>query len=254
MKDLQSQLREKVSKQITLREEGQGRFRVFTPFRFSDGDHLALVLKKAGDSWIFTDEGHTLMHLSYEISEKELRKGTRAKIISEALSDFGIEDREGEFIFPVPNEQYGNALFSFVQGLLKITDITFLKRERVRALFLEDFRTFMESKVPAVRLTFGWHDPTKDPQKKYIADCKVNGMTKPLFMFALQNDSKVRDATITIQQYERWQIPFRAIGIFENQEEINRKVLSRFSDVCDRQFSSLSENKDRIERFLLETM
>lgn len=254
MKDLQSQMQDKVSKQITLQEEGQGRFRVFTPFRFSDGDHLAIVLKKTGNSWILTDEGHTLMHLSYEMSEKDLRKGTRARIISDALSDFGIEDREGEFVYPVLEQQYGNALFSFVQGLLKITDVTFLRRERVRAIFLEDFRSFMESRVPTAQRTFDWYDSARDPQKKYRVDCRVKGSTKPLFVFALQNDSKVRDATIAIQQLERWLIPFRAIGIFENQEEINRKVLSRFSDVCDRQFSSLTENTDRIEKFLQECL
>ncbi len=42
---------------------------------------------------------------------------------------------------------------------------------------------------------------------------------------------------------------FVATGIFENQEEINRRVLARFSDVCDKQFPSLQSTKDRFESY-----
>lgn len=254
MKDLQKEMRERVSQQITLHEEGKGRFRVFTPFRFPDGDHLAIVLKRNGNTWDLSDEGHTLMHLTYEIDEKDLRKGTRAKIISSALNDFGIEDRSGELLMTISEADIGNALFDFVQGLLKVTDVAFLRRERVRAAFMEDFESFLERTLPADRRTFQWADPIHDPQRRYVVDCKVNGMAKPLFIFALQNDTKVRDTTITLQQYEKWRVPFRAIGIFENQEEVSRKVLSRFSDVCDKQFSNLAENKDRITGFLNEAI
>ena len=37
---------EKVSAKIRLGAEGMDRYRVFTPFLFEDGDHLAIVLKK----------------------------------------------------------------------------------------------------------------------------------------------------------------------------------------------------------------
>jgi hypothetical protein len=75
-------------------------------------------------------------------------------------------------------------------------------------------------------------------------------MPKPLYVFALPSDDRVRDATIALLQFERWgQIP-RSLGIFEDQEQTSRKVLARFSDVCEKQFSSLSANKDRIAKFL----
>jgi hypothetical protein len=79
-------------------------------------------------------------------------------------------------------------------------------------------------------------------------------MARPLFIYALQADDKVRDATISVLKYEGWGLPFRTVGIFEDQEQVNRKVLARFSDVADKQFSNLSGNKERISRFLEETM
>ena len=79
-------------------------------------------------------------------------------------------------------------------------------------------------------------------------------MPRPLFVEALPNDDKTRDSTITLLQFEKWGSSFRSLAIFEDQEQINRKVLARFSDVCEKQFSSLVANRDRIKRFLEESM
>lgn len=243
--------RRKVCEQLRLSQEGENRFRVFTPFLFEDGDHLAIVLKREREHWMLSDEGHTYMHLTYDLDEKDLRVGTRQKIITNALSAFSVTDREGELLTPVRDEQYGDALYSFVQALLKISDVSFLSRERVRSTFLEDFREFIEKTVVEKLRVFDWHDPEHDPEGLYSVDCRIEASgAEPIFIYALQSDDKVKDATIGLHQYERWGIPHRGVGVFENQEDINRKSLARFSDVCDKQFSNLATNKERLTKFL----
>ncbi len=251
---IERDFRETVCEQVRLEQEGIERYRVFTPFLFEDGDHLAIVLRKEQSEWILSDEGHTYMHLTYDIDERDLQKGTRQKIITNALYMFSVNDREGELILPIQEDHYGDALYSFAQALLKITDVSYLSRERVRSTFMEDFHVFMENTVPEERRTFNWHDPERDSQGMYSVDCRVNGMARPLFVFALPSDDKTRDATISMLQFEKWGIPFRSMTIFEDQETVNRKVLARFSDVCDKQFSSLGVNKDRIKRYLHEVI
>lgn len=122
METIARDFHEKVSAKVRLTAEGIDRFRVFTPFLFEDGDHLSIVLKKEGPRWILSDEAHTYMHLTYDIDEKDLHSGTRQKIIANALSTFRVEDLDGELTLDVPDERYGDALYSFVQVLLKIAN------------------------------------------------------------------------------------------------------------------------------------
>jgi hypothetical protein len=251
---IERSFREKVCAKVRIVLEGDERFRVFTPFLFEDGDHLAIVLKKQENTWVLSDEGHTYMHLTYDLDEKDFQKGTRQKIISNALSAFRVEDRDGELMARVAEDRFGDALYSFVQALLKVTDVTFLTRERIRSTFMEDFQTLVEENVSEPRRVFNWHDPVHDPQASYTADCRINRMPRPLMVFALPNDERIRDATIALLQFEKWGLSHQSLGIFEDQEEVNRKVLARFTDVCEKQFSSLTGNRDRIVRFLRELM
>jgi hypothetical protein len=249
MEDVASDFRKKVCEQVRLAAEGLGRYRVLTPFMLEDGDHLVIVLRQENRGWSLSDEGHTCMHLTYALDEKDLMEGTRQRVIANTLSVFGVHDREGELVLPIPDGRFGDALYSFVQALLRISDVTFLSRERVRSTFLEDFHALAESAIPEERRVFDWHHPEHDPEGKYLVDCRVNGARVPLFMYALPNDDKTRDATIALLQFERWSLEFRSVGIFENQEEINRKVLARFTDVCEKQFSSLAA-RDRITEYV----
>jgi hypothetical protein len=121
------EFRQKVCEKINLISEGINRYIVFTPFMFDDGDHLSILLKQDNGQWYLSDEGHTFMHVNYD--EINIEKGTRSKIIDTVLRSYGIKNINGELRTYIKNENYGDALYSFIQGLIKITDISYLTRE-----------------------------------------------------------------------------------------------------------------------------
>ena len=89
---IEQEFKRKVCEGVRLSAEGLDRYRVFTPFLLDDGDHLAIVLKQEDSRWVLSDEGHTFMHLTYELDEKDLSRGTRGSIINNTLSGVSVED------------------------------------------------------------------------------------------------------------------------------------------------------------------
>ncbi len=242
---------DKISAKVRLLADGKERFRVLTPFQFEDGDQLVIVLKKVGERWILSDEAHTYMHLTYDIDEKLLHSGTRRKLISNALSMFDVEEHNGELILDVSDARYGDALYDFVQALLKIIDVTYLSKERVKSTFMDDFRALLHEKVvPATRMAFNWRDRVRDPKGNYTVDCLINGMPQPLLVYALANDSKTRDATIALHQFKEWEVPFSSLGIVKDEKATTHKVLARFRDVCETCFININESYESIEQYL----
>jgi hypothetical protein len=250
IESIRDDFKSRVCEQVDLQPEGEDRFLVVTPFRFEDGDHFGIFLKRENGGWILSDEANTLMHLSYQLDEHDIDSGNRGEIIESSLAGFSVRNRSGELIIPVSEGRFGDALFNFVQALTKVTDVSFLSRERVRSTFLEDFRAFLRSRVPPERLEFDWTDSHRDRARNYLVDARINHMPRPLLVYALPSDEKVNVATISLLMFEKWGIPFQSLAVFEDQESIASKPLARFTDVCEKMYSNLEGNKDRIAEYL----
>lgn len=251
---IQSSFKASVDDSVQLFPEGTDRYLVFTPFHFDDGDHFVIVLRKNhSGNWVITDEGHTYMHMSYYMDLSSLSSGNRNKIIESNLEKYNVQEEEGRLIAQISDiARAGDVLYYFIRCLISITDISYLSRERVTSTFMEDFKQFIGESVSPDRIEFNYRDKSRDRDGMYKVDCRVNGMERPLHIYAIGNNDKCRDTTIIILQFQKWKVPFFSIGIFEDQEIINRKVLSRFTDFCDRQFSSLGANRDKIGNFIKE--
>ena len=244
-----------ISAEIELVPDGRDRFYVYTPFRFNDGDHISIVLKKEPDGWILSDEGHTYMHLTYDLEEQQLFRGIRQDIISRALSSFGVKDRDGELILEIRGTGYGRALYAFAQSLLKITSVTSISRKHThRKTFMGEFKEMIYSVASEDRIELDWFHEKRDPEGKYKVDCRINGMRTPLFVYALSTDRKVNQATIALYEFKAWKLPdFCSVGIIRDQTKVSGKSIDYFRTVANDCYS-LEESRSKIKQVLALTL
>ena len=85
---------------------------------------FVIVLKQVGDKWVFSDEGHTYMHLDYSIESSRLQHRTRRQMIVQALRMSQVQERGVELVLPVHDSNYVETLWDFIHALLKILDVT----------------------------------------------------------------------------------------------------------------------------------
>lgn len=222
---------------VRLRRKGADRYAIHVPFTFPDGDHYVIVLRKAGDSWYLTDEGHTLMHLSYKV---KIDSPIRAEHIDTILTSCGVQRVSEALRIDVTNGAFGDALFSLVQAISQMVETARWTFERARSTFAPEFASFVRKNVPTNRLTENFTDTSRDPRGLYTVDYRIGNQAKELYVFGLASDDACRDATISIHEHRAWGRRFITLAVFDNQLDIDPKVLARFTDAQQgRTFSSL---------------
>jgi len=226
--------------------------RVDTPFRFNDGDNLVIRLRRLRDGGFeWTDLGHTFMHLSYSMDVDALLQGPRAVTLTDALRRLDVEDRDGELVLAASEAALGSSLLLFAQALVQVADLRYTTRELVQSTFLDDFRGLMKDSFGG-RATLDYTDPDHDPNAEYTIDCLINGVPRPVAVFAIPNDTACLLATITLLQMRGWGRRMFTVGVHEDHEERNRRALARFTDVVDKQFSALAGSQDAVTGYLSE--
>lgn len=240
------QFKKAVCDEVSIEPQGLESFAIYTPFCFDDGDHFLVHLESRGNEWVLTDCGHTFMHMSY--TDLNFNDGTRREIIDDALQFHAVNDTEGVLTLPVPEGRFGEALYSYIQALCKITSVTKFTRKVAKSTFYGDIAGLVEAVIPAAALQRDWHDQESDPDGWYKADFRIRGKNRDWLLFGVHSDVKCSDVTITCLNREKFEPTLGSIVIFENQTAISRKKLAQLSDAVGKQFSSMHD-KSRIRHY-----
>ena len=286
-RELERALQSQVSESVYVVTDEDGKHYIPTPFVYGDGDGPTIALRRHGSGWALSDEGSTMMRLSWRLSEEELEEPVRKRKISDALALSQARQENGELLLTVNDSRYGEALFDFIHSLLlvdelgyperspmsseqRITDIDFFDEQRMSSYvvaemsevqthkerpvsiadFKREFTDIVRESLPDNRLNFDWYDPDWDPGGNYVVDCMINGTDSPLFLYAPGNHVQARDTTITIYRFNDQEIKGRHAAIFRDSSKLPKKVKSQLRDVCDVTFDNFERERESIRKFL----
>lgn len=237
--------------QIEIESRGIDAFQVFTPFVLGDGDELKIVLKRTGDSWKLTDEGHTLMYLSYH--DLGIDSTARAAVMERILKSHFMKDENGRFVLDdiKTPQDIVDAVFTFSQGLLKIGDMFMWKIERAKSRYDEDFKSCITEGVKGRSVKFAYQNEKYDPDGMYLIDCLVTLKTgRPAYIFSATSADKANRTAATIYYFEKKQPYVPSCAVL--QGEISGKPLLRLDAAVDKVFQTPQNAVERLDMFLLK--
>ncbi len=223
------------------------------PFTFPDGDHYPIYITETGTGSVrLSDQGHTLMHLSYEHDVDAFYNGPRAALREQIIRETGIAEENGVFSTETSPDGIADALFVFGQALTKIYDLAFLSRARLASTFYEDLKTLLLGIVDEDRLEADFVPPGIPNGSSYPVDYRLEGRSdSPIFLYGVPNRDKARLTTIMLSHFLLQDLSFESIIVFENQQELPRLDLARLTNVAGTAVASLEAGDDlrrKIER------
>ncbi len=249
--DLQDTLCAALCASVSVAQRSEGLWRVDTPWTFPDGDGYSIYIAQSPTGGLrISDQGLTLMRLSYENEIAKLREGTRGRLFAQVLADAGLAEDDGEFFLDSTADELGANVLRLGQALTRVHDLTFLNRVRVESTFYEDLREKLHALVGEERLTEGYVVPDVPNAHDYPVDYFVSGGASPLYLFGVPNRDKARLSTIILQHLVRTGQDFDSMVVFQNAADVPRADLSRLMNAANDMIDSLDATDD-FERKLL---
>ena len=245
MSEIIEQIRRSICHVYSLDDLGHDDYLIHTNKYFDDGDELHIVLKIVSNGYELTDEGHTLMWLSYEdYNFTPIRESIRNKIIEQN----GVELDEGRiFIVADDIESVGDALSSIEQAIIQIADMRRLSRNNVANTFFDDILESYRSSPLAGRCDFKkkiqFGTDTIEPDV-YIDD------EHPILVFGVNNSERAKETFINLLFARNSNVKYRTIVVIDEDAEIPKKDHKRLINTADRPIVGLEDMIQVTEDFV----
>lgn len=247
-------LGEKVSREMQARIEvepsGIDSWRIFTPFVAGDGDELKIALKRKNGGWMLSDEGHTLMSLSYQ--NVDVDKTSRASVLEKILASSFMKNEEGRLVLDNIKDisELADCIFTFTQGLLKVSDMTMWRLEHAKSLFPAKFKEAVSAGVNGRNVIFQYQDTAHDPQGLYLIDGYVslrNG--RSAHIYAASNSERAERSAGAIYFYEKQNLMIPSAAILSASTSYGSAKL-RLEAIADKVFVTPEMAAERLDPFL----
>lgn len=245
MTDYRPIIAEQFKGRVQFTERRPGVIQFIGPFNHEDGDPIEMFLESRSGSVRISDEGLTLMRLSYTFDpDTEFRRRVLERIVSEN----GLKLEGGKLFIDATVDNLYPYLMQFVQTIGKISSMRFFQRETAKFQFSELLRKIAMA-------NFDRFHPQEScfplpGQEEYEVEFCYNSRPRPVYLFGVNSSAKARLATISCLKFLNERLRFVGAVVLEDLDCIPKKDEARLFSAVDKVFPSLDDFERNGERFL----
>ncbi|HEX4055910.1 MAG TPA: DUF1828 domain-containing protein [Tepidisphaeraceae bacterium] len=238
-------LREYFNDRFGFQEKRPGVLQLFVPLFHEDGDMLDIFLEDNGPSMRISDQGMSLMRLSYGF---DLDTENKEKILGRILSEHSVLEENGNLYLETNLDSLYPDILRFAQAISQISGMKRYRREVVQSLFFEELSKTVDAKFSRFNPKSKYYPIAE--QEEYEVDFMFNGRPKPVYLFGVNSDRTARLATISMLKFLTDQLKFTGAVVLESVDLLGRKDQARLMSAADKLFPSLEDFSVNGERFL----
>lgn len=214
------ELFEKFCNQYRIKVSPRDKYRakIITPFGGLDSDPISFTVQYVNEyTLVLNDE-----FLTYRYFDKNFYDPTSnaLDIASTILKTYDINEDEFRMTKQIDlNSKYWREdILDFITGLIKLQDLTFLKRETIIKEFIEIVKEYVRSNFDTQYKYFGEGIKPFDTESLYPVDIALSNDNKKFVnIYAISSHSRLTEATLSMMYY-RYEAPeaeFHNISIFD---------------------------------------
>lgn len=227
--------------------EDRAGLRLSLPMYEADGDAVTVWIRPSLGGWEIADQGTTYMRLSYEMDLDLLETPQRAKVLENILRESGLEDRSGNLVMKVIEDDLGVALFSFGQAIARISDIKLWNKTRVANTFYDDLAHELTRIAGKENIEVNYQIPGMENAADYPIDFYIKGGHSPLYIFGIPTGDKAKLATIILQKLASQGHFFESLIVPSDLSAIPQRDLRRLMNAANDMVDSVTA-KEPLER------
>ncbi len=230
-------LRDQANRNVNTRNITENLFQAWLPIYYEDGDMIDVYIEAIGDNMFrINDAGMTIMKLSYTY---EIDTDNKMRILSEIVRSNGLQ-LEGDVISCISHsDNLYKELIRFGNSVIRISTMSYFKREIVKNLFYEYLDEFIDEKVS---LNFDvikqWYPLVG--KEEYMVDYCIRGNNE-IFLYGVKDTSKARLVTICEQTFKLENKSRESVVVFDDFMNLGRDDQRRIMNATDKQFPTFPD-------------
>jgi hypothetical protein len=115
-----------------LQQNSGTRYQLIAPIFHEDGDMMSIFIEEDGDRVRISDNGISLMRLSYTF---DVHSDNKEKQLTSIVMAQNAENHDGDIVLTVPREEIYSGIMRYAQMVSQICNLDILSRENIRVCY-----------------------------------------------------------------------------------------------------------------------